>query len=393
MKIGVSVSVVVCASGLAGLAGCGISSDSDDSVSTTQQRVCDDDDKAINAGEQAFENRAPTGNGRACATCHVEADGFTLKPANVEAHYNALPRNDHGEIISFHDDELFRKVDADDPDAYPLTFNRLRQGLASVKIKLPPNVTVDELPGATEMRLYRAVITIRNVKFTKPYQSDRRADTLQEQALGAAINHMQVRKEPDKLTLDNIAAYEEDQFSSDRARELAEQLAAGETPERADKPYLTGDELAGRDAFNFRCAGCHGGPTLNDGRIPKHVSRTLAVSISRLNRAHLPVYTFRFKNPDYTETVLRSPDPGRALISGKPDLGTEFEAFDVPTLYGISKTAPYFHDNSSATLEDVIDLYRQDFAFARKNGSQFKFVQTDITDDEKRLIVLYLKTL
>jgi cytochrome c peroxidase len=30
--------------------------------------------------------------------------------------------------------------------------------------------------------------------------------------------------------------------------------------------------------------------------------------------------------------------------------------FDIPTLYGISKTAPYFHDNSGATLEDVVIL-------------------------------------
>lgn len=393
MKIGISVSIVVCASGLAGLAGCGISSDSDDSVSTTQQRLCDDDVNAINAGEQAFENKAPTGNGRACSTCHVEEDGFTLTPAHVEAHFKALPRDRYGNITSFHEDALFRKVDADEPNAYPLTFNRLRQGLARVKIPLPKNVTVDELPGAREISLWRAVSSIRNVKFTAPYQWDRRADTLQQQARGAAINHMQVRKEPDELTLDNIAAYEEDQFSSDRTRALVAQLVAGETPARADKPYLTADELAGREAFNFRCAGCHGGPTLNEGRIPKRISPTLAVSISRLNRVNLPVYTFRFKNPDYTETVVKSPDIGRALISGKPDVGTELEAFDVPTLYGISKTAPYFHDNSSATLEDVIDLYRQDFAFARKNGSPFKFVQTDITDNEKRLIVAYLKTL
>ena len=391
MRIGVSVSLVVCVSGLAGLVGCGISSDSDDSVSTTQQALCDDD--AIKAGEHAFEHKMPTGNGRACGTCHVEADGFTLTPAHVEAHFNALPRNHHGDIASLRSDPLFRAVDADDPNAGRLTFNRLRQGLARVKIPLPPNVSVDELPGATEMSVFRAVQSIWNVAFTAPYLSDRRADTLQQQALGASNNHIQVRRQPGTLTLNNIAAYEDDQFSSDRTRALAAQLAAGQTPPRADEPDLTADELAGRDAFNFRCAGCHGGPTLNAGFIPTQISPTLAVSISRLNRANLPVYTFRFKNPDNTETVLRSPDPGRSLITGNPDLAFQFEKFDVPTLYGISKTAPYFHDNSSATLEDVIELYRQDFAFARANGVPFPFVQTDITDDEKRLIVTYLKTL
>lgn len=51
---------------------------------------------------------------------------------------------------------------------------------------------------------------------------------------------------------------------------------------------------------------------------------------------------------------LFSTDPGRAAITGDPH---HFEAFDVPPLRGIANTAPYFHDNSSETLEDVIDVY------------------------------------
>jgi hypothetical protein len=49
-----------------------------------------------------------------------------------------------------------------------------------------------------------------------------------------------------------------------------------------------------------------------------------------------------------------STDPGRAGITGNPE---DFEAFDIPQLRGIAKTAPYFHDNSHATLADVIDTY------------------------------------
>ncbi|RKG69845.1 cytochrome-c peroxidase [Corallococcus sp. CA054B] len=49
-----------------------------------------------------------------------------------------------------------------------------------------------------------------------------------------------------------------------------------------------------------------------------------------------------------------STDPGRALISGDP---AEFEAFDVPSLRGIARTAPYFHDNSHATLAEAVDTY------------------------------------
>jgi cytochrome c peroxidase len=49
-----------------------------------------------------------------------------------------------------------------------------------------------------------------------------------------------------------------------------------------------------------------------------------------------------------------STDPGRAMITGSP---YDFEGFDVPTLRGISKTAPYFHNNTAATLEEAVQLY------------------------------------
>jgi cytochrome c peroxidase len=49
-------------------------------------------------------------------------------------------------------------------------------------------------------------------------------------------------------------------------------------------------------------------------------------------------------------------DPGRAVITGDP---ADFEAFDVPQLRGISRTAPYFHDNAAPDLPTVLDIYSQ----------------------------------
>ncbi len=49
-----------------------------------------------------------------------------------------------------------------------------------------------------------------------------------------------------------------------------------------------------------------------------------------------------------------SSDPGRAIVTGDP---VDFEAFDVPQLRGVGRTAPYMHDNSHATLRDVVDSY------------------------------------
>ncbi|WP_234800738.1 hypothetical protein [Luteitalea pratensis] len=58
-------------------------------------------------------------------------------------------------------------------------------------------------------------------------------------------------------------------------------------------------------------------------------------------------------------------DPGRLLLTGQPaDLGV----MESTQLRGISRTAPYFHNNSAATLEEVLDLYD---AFFRRSVRLF----------------------
>ena len=55
-----------------------------------------------------------------------------------------------------------------------------------------------------------------------------------------------------------------------------------------------------------------------------------------------------------------SSDPGRALLTGfvgGPAPLDDWEKFDVPGLRGISRTAPYFINNSAATLEEMVDHY------------------------------------
>jgi cytochrome c peroxidase len=45
----------------------------------------------------------------------------------------------------------------------------------------------------------------------------------------------------------------------------------------------------------------------------------------------------------------------------------DWNKFDVPALRGISKTAPYFHNNSAATLEEVVDHYMEFFKRVEAN--------------------------
>jgi cytochrome c peroxidase len=46
-----------------------------------------------------------------------------------------------------------------------------------------------------------------------------------------------------------------------------------------------------------------------------------------------------------------------------PPPADDWNKLDVPTLFGIRETAPYFHNNSAATLEEVVDHYTEFFKF------------------------------
>ena len=65
-----------------------------------------------------------------------------------------------------------------------------------------------------------------------------------------------------------------------------------------------------------------------------------------------------------------SSDPGRALLTGfvgGPPALDDWNKLDVPGLRGIGRTAPYFHNNSAATLEEVVDHYIEFFKRVRAN--------------------------
>lgn len=70
-------------------------------------------------------------------------------------------------------------------------------------------------------------------------------------------------------------------------------------------------------------------------------------------------------------------DPGRALITGQcADLGK----LKGPILRGLAARAPYFHDGSAATLNDVVNLYDQRFSIG-------------FTDQQKADLVAFLSSL
>ena len=227
-----------------------------------------------------------------------------------------------------------------------------------------------DAPNATEASVWRSVPSVLNVALTAPYQLDGRAATLEDQALGALHGHAEIKHDPNPKFLSDVADFQKGLFSSVGVASVATAIANGETPPNPD-PALTPFETQGKALFGGFCANCHGGPTQTRPLPPFAdrqnvlISKPLpppAAGITFLPSPLAPrFWTFRLPN-GATQTVP-STDPGKALISGKI---ADLNQFDVPSLYGISKSAPYFHDNSAATLEQVLTQYIGFFQFLQR---------------------------
>jgi cytochrome c peroxidase len=388
-------------------------------------------------GEQLFGTAFPGTNGRACASCHVPEQHTALTPDHVATLLATQPS-----------DPLFNRIDADDPLAAVPTYEHLKKGLVRVVLNLPDNMDLIDFTGTVvtppdrTVAVWRAVPSVENTAISAPYQYDGRKTTLQQQAQGAIIAHSQGGPVA-ASDLDAIAQFQEDQFSSNRAKKVATKLDQGVPVDQITRPELQMDELTpaqarGLAVYNIACEGCHGGAknlqVVNrqvhdlafvklkaDGNVlfdttvqpPKPVllpqpnNEFLNVGFANLSylgqifgdlfgprfnaTVSLPQYRYRFYTdgsrsvvkadlPPVPVTVsgfpfdlraaldangapivgpnflpqLFSTDPGRAATTGDP---ADFEAFDVPQLRGIANTAPYFHDNSAATLRDAVDLY------------------------------------
>jgi cytochrome c peroxidase len=343
------------------------------------------------------------GNGRACADCHMPADNFQLSPADAEARFQALQARRIGNSRA--DDPLFRPVDADDfhiNGDNASDFSNLREnGLIRITLPLPANVRlIDPATNApsneTTADVWRMVPTVNNVRLTggdgtnpwtrgpNPsggYQLDARFATLQEQALGALTAHAQVLVAPPQRMLDDLSAFQNVLFSSSGVRALSDAVRTGAATLPDPDPPLNALEQQGKIVFTRACGQCHGGPGLSTPQAPAVRYHDIATQCPRpVDSANPPrfafkpcpdslarnVRTYQFTLADGTIVRRSSSDPGRALLTGfvtstGPAAADDWQKLDVASLRGISKTAPYFHNNSASTLEEVLDHYNQLF--------------------------------
>jgi cytochrome c peroxidase len=378
-------------------------------------------------GERLFDRETFDGNGRTCLTCHSRDTG-TVSPADARARFRRNPN-----------DPLFVHDGSDDDngdgfgDGQHVT-RMLQSATILMRIRLHDNVEVKDHPEIREITVRRGIPTTLNTPALDPVlMLDGRQPTLQDQAQGAITDHAQATRTVTSREKDLIATFQK----TPRFYSSLEMLALAFTGRTPELPAgRTASEKRGRTFFedlppdfsvtppNFKrgtCAACHSGPLMNQTNqfLPVAVppgSRFQDVLVSAFNVAGNPVIDFIFRdqpndlnpvtNQDGTpdgNIQVSSPDPGRALISGRADdnfvqLPTasfdHLNAFKISPLRGIRNTAPYFHDNSATTLEDVAEHYRKFFLVVTDvDGPGPAQPLIVLTEQDKADIVAFLKLL
>jgi len=317
-------------------------------------------------GKRLFEQATFGGNGRTCRTCHGAATG-TVSPEDAQQRFQQNAA-----------EPLFLLDGSDDGQGHGVT-RMLTDATILMTITMAPNVQLADDPTARTVIVRRGIPTTLNTPALDPVlMLDGRESTLEHQAAGAIHDHAQAVVVPDGEDLLRIKQFQltDAFFSSSALRDFARGAAAPPLPAGTTESEKRGRRFfedlppnlppaSGDDFKPGLCASCHSGPLLNHTNqflpVPLPVgSRFQTVGISEFNRLGNPVRDFIFTNPDGSETHVVTPDPGRALITGiGQELGTfdSVNAFKIPGLRGIRLTAPYFHDNSAKTLEDVAAHY------------------------------------
>jgi len=131
-----------------------------------------------------------------------------------------------------------------------------------------------------------------------------------------------------------------------------------------------GDPIA--TPFSGTCTVCHDTPNAGNHSISMPLNIGLTDETRRT--PDLPLYSLRNNS---TNELIRTTDPGRAMVTGKwADIGK----FKGPILRGLAARAPYFHNGSAATLDEAVDFYDTRFHIG-------------LTPREKADLVAFLKAL
>ncbi len=352
-------------------------------------------------------------NGRSCSTCHIPEEAWSINPGTLQRLFD--------ETNGTH--PIFNLLDANNPNmnvstvegrraAYSMLLSRgvFRRGGAPRPNSEWELIAVDDPHGfasVNQLVHWRRSMPTTNFPIgsvTVNWDAGANVGKGQRAALVNLTNRLvtgalqgQHPATPD--VIDNIVDFESLLFTaqltvpgvgrldSDGARggpealskmskvegrfDLFDAWAGSANPKRAQ--IARGQELFnGTNASMRSCNVCHN--TANNGTNMDNILFDINTASVEARTPDMPLYTFRNKQTGETRQLT---DAGLGNITGRwDDLGN----FKTPTLRGLAARAPYFHNGSAATLDDVVRHYEKHFEFI-------------FTDEERADLVAFLRAL
>ncbi|HLK49861.1 MAG TPA: cytochrome c peroxidase [Bryobacteraceae bacterium] len=226
----------------------------------------------------------------------------------------------------------------------------------------------------------RSAPTVINRAYSLAQFWDGRASTLEAQAKGPIANPIEMGNSHDACatTISKIPGYRplfakafgSEEVDIDRiAMAIAtfeRTILSGNAPydryKKGDKKAMTPEQVRGMSVFfdKAKCDRCH-----ENSNFTLNAYANLGVGMDK---------------PE--------PDVGRYAETKDP---RDWGVFKVPTLREIEHTAPYMHDGSLKTLEEVVDFYDKG-GIPNKNLDP-NIRKLNLTDQEKKDLVAFLKAL
>lgn len=280
----------------------------------------------------------------------------------------------------------------------------------------------------------------------------RMGDDLEAQAIDAVETHFEPGRLPTEQEAADLAVFQRHLFTNDTIRRWAKNGIEPELPrvppgkkwdsERRGREFFVSHPVVpDAPVRGGHCATCHSGPmldTTNEFNPVQPANETFTNNfVSETNTANpafgpgarvgiqLPELTYRITLqydvvmpdglpffgipagtplfPAGTVFTLRSSDPGSILVTGDPcemvaaclinsdpenGIFSTTSFFRTSSLWGAADTAPYFHDNSASTLEEVMEVYRTLFLVTAIGTDNPAWI---LTPQEEADIIAYMK--
>lgn len=365
--------------------------------------VTSDDSQALFEGVSSIAGTVVS-NGRTCFTCHRPERRLGLSPLPLTS---TLPL----------DDVIFTGLESDIGDE-PLglqNFNEL--GLLFHRANRFNPLLPPEDP-FRKVFFWRKSMPLVNVVFTFGVLGDGRMRELTEATRGAIFTHTQnTDLRFDDLiplqTLRDMSAFMESQIDPP---ELAALLDPDDPlhDTLVNDPFYTvhpttAAEERGQELFAKNCMSCHNMPNVFSNRdhvdgnplsFPPHYGHVMDIGVSQRNKHNLEFRDFDSVTQQRVPVVLQLVKVDGTIVQHTviDDIGVaaatsryeDLHRFKVPQLRHVKELAPYFHDNSVNTLEELVDYFDGPWYNQSADGSRSPI---HLNAKEKADLVAFLKIL